>query len=111
MDGSQAALPTIHKSIYWICVLALFTGALANSLRAGTAGALKSAMLDPLDAQHFGEMIGSVLGNSFLGFALKGHVNQVHISENDRGTPSNGHAKIREAISALQAAGTKAERR
>jgi D-psicose/D-tagatose/L-ribulose 3-epimerase len=35
----------------------------------------------------------------------KGHVNHVHISENDRGTPGRGHAKIRETISALKAFG------
>ncbi len=58
------------KSIFWICVLALFTAALANSVRAGAAGAMKAALLDPIDAQHSGEMIGTVLGNSFLGFAL-----------------------------------------
>ncbi len=59
-----------RRSIYWVCVLALFTAALANSLRAGVAGALKTALLDPIDAQHSGEMIGTVLGSSFLGFAL-----------------------------------------
>ena len=58
------------KAIYWICVLALFTAALANAVRAGSAGAIKAALLDPIDAQHSGEMIGNVLGNSFLGFAL-----------------------------------------
>jgi MFS family permease len=70
MDNTQAALPANHKSIYWICVLALFIAALSNSIRAGAAGAIKSALLDPIDAQHSGEMIGAVLGNSFLGFAL-----------------------------------------
>lgn len=59
-----------RRAIYWVCVLALFTAALANSLRAGAAGALKTALLDPIDAQHSGEMIGTVLGSSFLGFAL-----------------------------------------
>lgn len=58
------------RAIYWICVLALFTAALSNSIRAGAAGAMKSALLDPIDALHSGEMIGTVLGSSFLGFAL-----------------------------------------
>ena len=35
----------------------------------------------------------------------KGHVNHVHISENDRGTPGRGHAKIRETIAALKDVG------
>ena len=59
-----------RRSIYWICVLALFIAALSNSIRAGAAGAIKAALLDPIDAQHSGEMIGTVLGSSFLGFAL-----------------------------------------
>jgi MFS family permease len=59
-----------RRALFWICVLALFTAALANSVRAGAAGAMKVALLDPIDPQHSGEMIGSVLGSSFLGFAL-----------------------------------------
>lgn len=59
-----------RKAIYWICVLALFIAALANAVRAGAAGAMKTALLDPIDPQHSGELIGTVLGNSFLGFAL-----------------------------------------
>ncbi len=59
-----------NKALFWICVLALFTAALANAIRAGAAGAMKAALLDPIDAAHSGEMIGAVLGNSFLGFAL-----------------------------------------
>ena len=59
-----------RKAVYWICVLALFTAAMANAVRAGAAGAIKAALLDPVDALHSGEMIGTVLGNSFLGFAL-----------------------------------------
>jgi MFS family permease len=58
------------RSLFWICVLALFTAALANAVRAGAAGAIKATLLDSIDAQHSGEMIGNVLGNSFLGFAL-----------------------------------------
>ncbi len=68
--ANPAASPTNHRAIFWISVLALFTAALANSIRAGAAGAIKTAMLDPIDAQRSGEMIGTVLGNSFLGFAL-----------------------------------------
>ncbi|MEY4270006.1 MAG: hypothetical protein RLZZ58_1222 [Pseudomonadota bacterium] len=59
-----------RRSIYWICVLALFTAAFANAVRAGAAGAMKAALLDPIDARHSGEMIGTVLGSSFLGFAV-----------------------------------------
>lgn len=66
----QAGPPANHRSIFWISVLALFTAALANSVRAGAAGAMKTALFDPINPQNSGEMIGTVLGNSFLGFAL-----------------------------------------
>ncbi|WP_097093699.1 MFS transporter [Novosphingobium sp. Chol11] len=59
-----------RRALFWICVLALFVAAMSNSIRAGAAGALKTALLDPIDAHHSGEMIGTVLGSSFLGFAL-----------------------------------------
>ncbi len=68
--ANPAPPPSNHRAIFWISVLALFTAALSNSIRAGAAGAIKAAMLDPIDAQRSGEMIGTVLGNSFLGFAL-----------------------------------------
>lgn len=58
------------KHVYWACVLALFTAALANALRAGAAGAMQAALLDPIEPLHSGEMIGTVLGSSFLGFAI-----------------------------------------
>jgi MFS family permease len=62
--------PANHRALFWISVLALFTAALANSVRAGAAGAMKTALIDPVDPQHSGELIGAVLGSSFLGFAL-----------------------------------------
>ena len=65
-----AATAANRRSLFWICVLALFCAAVANAVRAGSAGAMKAALLDPIDAQHSGELIGTVLGNSFLGFAL-----------------------------------------
>lgn len=67
---TQAAPPANRRSLFWIGVLALFTAALANSIRVGSAGAIKAGLLDKIDAAHSGEMIGVVLGNSFLGFAL-----------------------------------------
>ncbi|MDE2436286.1 MAG: sugar phosphate isomerase/epimerase, partial [Sphingomonadales bacterium] len=35
----------------------------------------------------------------------RGHLRHVHISENDRGTPGKGQARIRETIAALKALG------
>ncbi|MFZ5664197.1 MAG: MFS transporter [Pseudomonadota bacterium] len=66
----MAASHATRRTIYWLCVLALFNAAFANAIRVGAAGAIKSALLDPIDARHSGEMIGAVLGNAFLGFAL-----------------------------------------
>jgi MFS family permease len=69
MDSATSP-PTNHKSIFWISVLALFSAALSFSVRTGASGAIKESVLDPIDAAHSGEMIGSVLANSFLGFAI-----------------------------------------
>ena len=59
-----------RKSIFWICVLALFIGAMSNAIRIGASGAMKVDLLDPIDSEHSAEMIGTVLGTSFLGFAI-----------------------------------------
>ncbi len=59
-----------RKSLFWICVLALFTAAMSFSIRTGASGAIKAALLDQAVPLHSGEMIAAALGNSFLGFAL-----------------------------------------
>lgn len=72
-----------------------------------------SAYLDRLGEANFGILYDTFHANieekdplAALNTAFaKGHVNHVHISENDRGTPGRGHAKIRETISALKALG------
>ena len=66
----HAGPPANHKALFWISVLALFTAAFANAVRAGASKAMKSELFDPHDAAHAGELIGGALGNSFLGFAL-----------------------------------------
>jgi D-psicose/D-tagatose/L-ribulose 3-epimerase len=72
-----------------------------------------SAYLDRLGEANFGILYDTFHANIeekdplaalHTAFA-KGHVNHVHISENDRGTPGRGHARIRETISALKALG------
>ncbi len=72
-----------------------------------------SAYLDRLGEQGFGILYDTFHANieekdplAALETAwAKGHVNHVHISENDRGTPGKGHAKIRETIQSLKAKG------
>ncbi|MBV1686692.1 MFS transporter [Novosphingobium sp. G106] len=59
-----------RRSLFVICVLALFTAALSFSIRTGASGAIKAALFDPTVPMHSGEMIAAALGNSFLGFAL-----------------------------------------
>ena len=62
--------PMHRRSIFWICVLALFTAALSFSIRTGASGAIKAALLDPVAPAHSGQMIAAAIGNSFLGFAM-----------------------------------------
>jgi D-psicose/D-tagatose/L-ribulose 3-epimerase len=72
-----------------------------------------SAYLDRLGEPNFGILYDTFHANieekdpiAALHTAwAKGHVNHVHISENDRGTPGRGHAKICETIHALRSVG------
>jgi D-psicose/D-tagatose/L-ribulose 3-epimerase len=72
-----------------------------------------SAYLERLNEPGFGILYDTFHANieekdpiaAFHTAWAKGHVNHVHISENDRGTPGRGHAKIRETIAALKGVG------
>jgi predicted MFS family arabinose efflux permease len=68
--NEPAGPPANHRSIFWISVLALFTAALANAIRGGASDAMKIELFDPTAAVRSGELIGSVLSNAFLGFAV-----------------------------------------
>ena len=69
-SANAAGRPANHRAIFWISVLALFTAALANAIRGGASEAMKQELFDPTAAARSGELIGSALGNAFLGFAL-----------------------------------------
>ncbi|MCU1325297.1 MAG: transporter, partial [Bryobacterales bacterium] len=56
--------------IFLVSVLALVTAGMAASLRANIASDLQRIFFDPIDKAHSAEMIGSVLGVPFLGFAF-----------------------------------------
>src|SRR5215475_158737 len=56
--------------LFLVSIIALFTDGLAASLRANIAADLQRIFLDPIDKAHSAEMIGSVLGVAFLGFAF-----------------------------------------
>lgn len=72
-----------------------------------------SAYLDRLGEDGFGILYDTFHANieekdpiaAFQTAWAKGHVNHIHISENDRGTPGKGHAKIRETIASLKSVG------
>ncbi len=70
MDNNQAGQPANHKSIYWVCVLALFIAALANSIRGGVTSAMEVELFKPIDSARSAQMIGDVMSYAFLGFAL-----------------------------------------
>jgi D-psicose/D-tagatose/L-ribulose 3-epimerase len=72
-----------------------------------------SAYLNQLGEPGFGMLFDTFHANieekdviaALSGALAQGHVNHVHISENDRGTPGHGHAAIRETIHTLKASG------
>lgn len=56
--------------LFLVSVIALVTAGMAASLRADVASDLQRIFFDPIDKAHSAEMIGSVLGVPFLGFAI-----------------------------------------
>ncbi len=58
------------RAIFWVSVLALFTAALANAIRSGASDMMKKELFDSIAPEQSGQLIGSTLGNSFLGFAI-----------------------------------------
>jgi MFS family permease len=56
--------------LFLVASLALATAGMASALRANTAADLQRVFLDPIDKVHSAEMIASVLGVPFLGFAI-----------------------------------------
>jgi MFS family permease len=62
--------PLNRGRIFVLSLLALFTAGAAVSVRAATAVHMRADYLDALDPVHAGEMIGTVLGSAFAGFAV-----------------------------------------
>lgn len=58
------------RRLFIVSVLALVTAGIAASIRGNLADILQHQFLDPIDPVHSAEMIGTVLGVAFLGFAL-----------------------------------------
>ena len=56
--------------LFVVSLLALFTAGVGASLRSNVASDLQRIFFDPIDKAHSAEMIGSVLGVPFLGYAF-----------------------------------------
>lgn len=59
-----------RRALFWICVLALFTAAIAFSLRTAISGAIQADVFDKIDSARSAELVGGALGAAFGGFAL-----------------------------------------
>jgi MFS family permease len=67
---TDTAKPLRRGRIFVVTLLALFTAGAAVSLRAVTAVHMRTDYLDVIDKVRAGEMLGTVLGAAFIGFAL-----------------------------------------
>jgi MFS family permease len=56
--------------LFRVSVIALVTAGIAASIRGNLAAVLQHQFLDPIDPVHSAQMIGTVLGVAFFGFAL-----------------------------------------
>jgi len=59
-----------RKKLFFVSVLALATSGIAFAIRGNVASDLQTVFFDPIDRLHSAEMLGSVLGVVFLGFAF-----------------------------------------
>jgi MFS family permease len=59
-----------RSRLFVVSLLALFTAGVGASLRSNIADDLQRIFFDPIDKAHSAEMIGSVLGVPFLGYAF-----------------------------------------
>ena len=75
--SASAVSPAVNRHaaynktrLFVVSLLALFTAGVAAALRSNIAGDLQHIFFDPIDKAHSAEMIGSVLGVPFLGYAF-----------------------------------------
>jgi MFS family permease len=68
--SAAASAASARTRLFLVSSLALTMAGIGASLRANTAADLQRVFLDPIDAAHSAEMIASLLGLPFLGFAL-----------------------------------------
>jgi MFS family permease len=70
MISTIDAPPLRRGRLFIVALMALFTAGAAVSMRAATAVHMRSEYLDPINKLNAGEMIGTVLGAAFAGFAI-----------------------------------------
>jgi MFS family permease len=58
------------RRIFIISVIALVTAGVSASIRGNLADVFQHQFMDPIDPVHSAQMVGSVLGVAFLGFAI-----------------------------------------
>lgn len=58
------------KKLFILSVMALVTAGLSFGIRSSAAGEMRATLFDPVDPLRSAEMIGTVLGVAFLGFAF-----------------------------------------
>lgn len=63
-------MPLRRGRLFIVALMALFTAGAAVSMRAATAVHMRGEYLDPIDKLRAGEMLGTVLGAAFAGFAI-----------------------------------------
>jgi MFS family permease len=66
----READPRVATRLFVVSSLALTMAGIGAALRANTATDLQRVFFDPIDKAHSAEMIASILGLPFLGFAL-----------------------------------------
>ena len=70
MEDAPAPDAYNRTALFWICVLALFTAAVAFSMRTAASDAIRQAVFDPIDPANSGKMIGGALVAALIGFAF-----------------------------------------
>ena len=70
--NTPTARPTEYENhkLFLLSVLAIVTAGSAFAIRGSVASDLQAAFFDPINRLHSAEMVASVLGVAFLGFAL-----------------------------------------
>src|SRR5947208_2529006 len=69
---STTAGPAVYdkRKLFIVSVIALVTAGIGASIRSNLADILQHQFLDPIDPVHSAEMIGTILGMAFFGFAI-----------------------------------------